>query len=66
MWDTSLVIMCSADDPDHQATKDKAEIETRARQTRGERPVLSVLLVLVVIDGARSLLLPVLTIEYVL
>ena len=55
MWDTSLVTMCSADDPDHQATKDEAGIETRARQTRGERPVLSVLLVLVVIDGARSL-----------
>ena len=55
MWDPSLVTMCSADDPDHQATKDEAGIETRARQTRGERPVLSVLLVLVVIDGARSL-----------
>ena len=47
----SLVIMCSADP--HQATKDEAE--TRARQTREELPVLSVLLVLVVIDGARTL-----------
>ena len=59
----SLVIIRTADH--HQQQKMRRRHRPRPDKQE-ELPVLSVVLVLVVIDGARSLLLPVLTIECVL